>query len=222
MKRFFSYLGRKDILIPPKTIITLSTKDKPIPHKQPANTFKTTPIKSSIIIKGPLGELCFPLHEGLLLENVDISSPLSSSSPSVRVKIDSELFNSIRKPCQNFIKGMWGTTATNIRNCIKGVNDGFYIPIKLVGVGYKATIEEINRKIILKLGFSNDIVVSIPSNINITSISNTKFLIHGIDLREVSQFAYNIRRYRKPEPYNGKGIFVDDETIILKQKKKKK
>lgn len=232
-KRLFSFMGRRSIPIPPNTNVTILPTEL-FSFKQPANTFKTTPIKSSIKIKGPLGELAFPLHEGLLIEE-------SPDSSCLNVKIDQQVFSSIRKPCQKFIKGMWGTTATNVRNCIKGVNDGFYIPIKLVGVGYKATFEgqarsdvkddksssrsiesdKKERKLILKLGFSNDIEVTIPPEIDITIISNTKFLIHGIDFKKVSQLAYNIRRYRKPEPYNGKGIFVDDETIILKQKKKK-
>lgn len=93
------------------------------------------------------------------------------------------------------------------------------MPLRLVGVGYKASVE--GRSLTLKLGYSHDLVVPIPRDIQVSTPTASKVLLCGADYQRLTQFAAKIRAYRKPEPYNGKGIFVGSETIRLKEGKKK-
>lgn len=91
--------------------------------------------------------------------------------------------------------------------------------IKLVGVGYKVNVA--GNKILLKIGFSNTIEIIIPKEIIVTQQSPTKIILSSVDLHKLTLFAALIRSKRKPEPYNGKGIFVEDEIVIRKSSKKK-
>lgn len=95
--------------------------------------------------------------------------------------------------------------------------------MRLVGVGFKATIErsEEETRLVMKLGYSHDVIIRVPAGITATCPTPTKILLHGINYQKVTQFAAILRSKKKPEPYNGKGIFVGDETIVLKEGKKK-
>lgn len=93
------------------------------------------------------------------------------------------------------------------------------MPLRLVGIGYKAATE--GRSLHLKLGYSHGIVIPIPRDIRATIPTASKILLSGANYQRVTQFAAKIRALRKPEPYNGKGIFVGSETIKLKEGKKK-
>lgn len=88
-----------------------------------------------------------------------------------------------------------------------------------MGVGYKASVE--NGVLVLKIGFSHLVNVPIPDDIKVKMLNPTKFLLSGVDYQKVTQFAAKIRAFKKPEPYNGKGIFVADETVKRKEGKKK-
>lgn len=92
--------------------------------------------------------------------------------------------------------------------------------LRLVGVGYKVALEQ-DRGLVLKVGYSHDVVIPLPDGIKATCPSPTRILLSGVDYQKLTQFAAIIRAKRKPEPYNGKGIFVGDETIALKEGKKK-
>ena len=92
--------------------------------------------------------------------------------------------------------------------------------MQLVGVGYKAAIE--GNSINLRVGFSHPIILPIPPHIQARVVNQTKIVLNGPDYQQVTQFAAKIRNYRPPEPYNGKGIFVDGETVIRKEGKKTK
>lgn len=89
----------------------------------------------------------------------------------------------------------------------------------MVGVGYKASVEE--GRINLKVGYTHEMLIPIPDGIRVTMPANTKIVLFGSDYQKVTQFAAKIREKKKPEPYNGKGIFVGNETIRLKEGKKK-
>lgn len=91
--------------------------------------------------------------------------------------------------------------------------------MRLVGVGYKASVSE--GRIVLKVGFTHNIVIDVPDGMSVSCPSPTKIVISGADLQKVMSFAAKIRAFRKPEPYNGKGIFIGMETITLKEGKKK-
>lgn len=99
------------------------------------------------------------------------------------------------------------------------LNKGHEISIRLVGVGYKAALED--DKLILKLGFSHPVILTVPEGINVSLPLPNRIVFRGCNLQKITLFAANIRKLRKPEPYNGKGIFVGDETIKLKEGKKK-
>jgi large subunit ribosomal protein L6 len=117
------------------------------------------------------------------------------------------------------INSIWGLTKSLITNIIKGVNQGFIKKLQLVGIGYKAKIE--NNKLILNLGFSHPIEYIIPDGISINLIKPTLINIIGNNYNQVTQVASTLRTFKRPEPYNGKGIKYLNEKIVLKEKKKK-
>ena len=116
-------------------------------------------------------------------------------------------------------RALWGTTRANINTLVKGVSEGFTKELELVGVGYKARVE--GTKLILSLGFSHDVVVETPNGLKITCTSPTQISIFGADKQLVGQTASEIRNWRKPEPYKGKGIKYTGEYIRRKEGKKK-
>lgn len=126
-------------------------------------------------------------------------------------------------------KAMWGTVRGYLQNHILGVSEGHAAILRLVGVGYRATIEEsaVTKKpeyegqqfVSLKVGYSHPIELGVPRGVKASTPQPTRILLEGVEREVVMQFAAEIRAWRKPEPYKGKGIFVNDETIRLKAKK---
>ena len=114
---------------------------------------------------------------------------------------------------------MWGTQRANIANIVKGVSEGFTINMEINGVGYRANVQE--DKLNLSLGFSHDVVFSIPHGIKITCPKPTQLVVSGSNKQQVGQVAAKIRGYRPPEPYKGKGVKYADEVIVRKEGKKK-
>ncbi len=117
-------------------------------------------------------------------------------------------------------RALWGTTRANINSIVKGVNEGFSKNLELVGVGYKARVEGSN-KLVLSLGFSHDVPVEAPKGIKVSCPSATQITISGADKQLVGQFASEVRKFRKPEPYKGKGVKYENEYIRRKEGKKK-
>lgn len=115
---------------------------------------------------------------------------------------------------------LWGTTRANINTIVKGVHDGFTKNLELVGVGYKARVEGSN-KLVLSLGFSHDVTIVAPQGIKVACATPTQISISGADKQLVGQLAAEIREYRRPEPYKGKGIKYEGEYIRRKEGKKK-
>ncbi|KAJ5955884.1 hypothetical protein ACN42_g1209 [Penicillium freii] len=126
-------------------------------------------------------------------------------------------------------RAMWGTIRALLQNHILGVSEGHVCVLSMVGVGYRATIEEKastvqpdypgQKFVSLKVGFSHPIELGIPQGVVASTPQPTRILLEGVDKRIVTQFAAEIREWRRPEPYKGKGIFVNGETIKLKAKK---
>ncbi|KAK7744242.1 54S ribosomal protein L6 mitochondrial [Cytospora paraplurivora] len=122
---------------------------------------------------------------------------------------------------------MWGTTWAYIQRYIIGVSEGHTAVLRLVGIGYRASIDKRPQLeeypgqdfVCLRLGFSHPIDLGVPKGVTASTPQPTRILLEGINREEVMQFAAKIRRWRVPEPYKGKGIFVNNETIKLKQKK---
>ena len=114
---------------------------------------------------------------------------------------------------------MWGTTRALINNMVKGVADGFTINLEINGVGYRAAVQGKNLQ--LQLGYSHDVNYPIPDGIVIKCDKPTTISITGSDRQKVGQIAAEIRGFRGPEPYKGKGVKYDTETILRKEGKKK-
>ena len=116
-------------------------------------------------------------------------------------------------------RAFWGMQRTLVQNLVTGVTEGFTKVLEITGVGYRAAAQGKNLK--LQLGFSHDVNVAIPDGIEIKTPDQTTVEISGIDRQKVGQIAAEIRRWRKPEPYKGKGIKYRGEYIFRKEGKKK-
>jgi large subunit ribosomal protein L6 len=114
---------------------------------------------------------------------------------------------------------MWGTTRANIANMLKGVSTGYSKTMEITGTGYRAAVQ--GQNLVLNLGFSHDVTYPVPPGIKITTPRPTAVTVEGLDKRLVGQVAAEIRGYRPPEPYKGKGVRYDNETIRRKEGKKK-
>ena len=114
---------------------------------------------------------------------------------------------------------MWGTTRALIASAVKGVSVGYNKTLEIQGTGYRAAV--VGRNLELNLGFSHPVVYPIPDGITITTPRPTSVTVTGADKQQVGQVALDIRRYRPPEPYKGKGIRYDDEQVRRKEGKKK-
>ncbi len=170
----------------------------PIPI--PSNVeISITPLE--VFVKGPLGSMKQTLTRDVLLE-------LSENILRIKMANDSKRANT-----------MSGTTRALIANMVRGVSIGFEKKLLLVGVGYRAQANQ--NKINLALGFSHPINYIVPEGVTIETPTQTEIIIKGIDKQKVGQTAAEIRSYRKPEPYKGKGVRYSDEVIILKETKKK-
>ena len=157
---------------------------------------------NTVTAKGKLGELSCSFDAShvaaKLEENAVRVSPLSDSKQS---------------------RALWGTTRAKINTMIKGVSEGFTRNLELLGVGYKARVE--GTKLILSLGYSHDVIFPAPEGVKIACPSATNISISGADKQLVGQVAAEIREFRKPEPYKGKGIRKEGEYVRRKEGKKK-
>jgi large subunit ribosomal protein L6 len=161
---------------------------------------------------GNLGELTLEVPDFVKLEHDTEAKTASLSIEDVDEKRQHE---------------MWGTSWAYLNNYITGVSEGHSAILRLVGVGYRASIENRRGKqeypgqkfLCLKLGFTHPVEEPIPKGVAVSTPSPTRILIEGTDKEAIMSFAGRVKQWRKPEPYKGKGIFINDETIKLKSKK---
>ena len=158
-------------------------------------------INGMVIAKGTLGELKLPL------------------TPHVEATVDGNKVSVGPKGDERLARVMWGTTRALIANMVKGVSAGFLRSLEITGTGYRAAVNGKNLE--MNLGFSHPVVYPVPEGIKITCERPTSIRVEGIDKRLVGQVAAEIRSFRPPEPYKGKGARYTDETIRRKQGKKK-
>ncbi len=157
-------------------------------------------VESGVLkVKGPKGELVQELHP-------HISIAREANSVNVKVK----------KEDDGGDRALWGLFGSLLGNMLTGVTQGFEKKLEINGIGYKASIT--GKKLVLSLGFSHDIEYDIPGDVNI-SVEKNIITVNGISKQRVGQVAAQIRGYRKPEPYLGKGIKYLDEVIRRKQGK---
>lgn len=157
-------------------------------------------------VKGPKGELSLRVHDDVTVALQD------NEAGKKQVKVDPRS-KSREARC------LWGTTWSLIRNMMKGVHEGYSQKLEIQGVGYRAAIQGSN--LVLQLGYSHEVVYPVPEGISITVEKQTAIMITGIDKQRVGQVAAEIRSYRPPEPYKGKGIRREGEFILRKEGKKK-
>ena len=154
-----------------------------------------------ISVKGPLGTLKQPLSAQVTVERVD-------NQLQVKVANTSTVANA-----------MSGTVRALLANMVQGVTKGYEKKLMLVGVGYRAQAQ--GDKLNLTLGFSHPVVHQMPKGIKVETPTQTEIMIKGIDKQVVGQVAAEVRAYRSPEPYKGKGVRYSDEKVVLKETKKK-
>ncbi|PVU95165.1 hypothetical protein BB561_002003 [Smittium simulii] len=213
-----SNIGKLPIRYPDTIKIDLSDK----PFSETDARYRQT---STLTILGPLGNLKQFI---LPFVNLKISEPVADDSNSASNSSENETsYGTISVSVEDSLikkqRQMWGTTRSLIQNMITGVTEGFTATLKLVGVGYRASIEKINNVEVLqlKLGYAQPVNISIPSNLSVKAPFPTVIIVKGIDFQQVKLYAAKIRAKKKPEPYNQKGIFVNGETIKKKEGKKK-
>lgn len=154
---------------------------------------------------------------------VSVKGPLGTLSQqfSNNVSIDREGDTLVFAPRQGAANAhaMSGTVRAIVNNMVQGVSKGFEKKLTLVGVGYRAQAQ--GDKLNLTLGFSHPVVHQMPAGVKVETPTQTEILIKGIDKQAVGQVAAEVRAYRQPEPYKGKGVRYADEVIVLKETKKK-
>ena len=155
----------------------------------------------TVKVKGPKGEL-----QVTLVKEVD-------------VKVDADGVHVLPREGVEKTRQMWGLSRTLVNNLVVGVTQGFTQKLEINGVGYRAAVQ--GKNLNLQLGFSHDVAYPIPAGINIVCEKPTAISISGIDKQLVGQVAAEIRGYRPPEPYKGKGVKYAEEHIRRKEGKKK-
>jgi large subunit ribosomal protein L6 len=151
--------------------------------------------------KGKLGELFLELPEKVSLVVNDNQITVSPVDESKEARM------------------RWGTSRNLVRNLVQGVHEGFTVNLEINGVGYRAAVQ--GKELVLQLGYSHDVHFPVPHGITIKCEKPTSVAIHGMDRQKVGQVAAEIRSFRPPEPYKGKGIKYNDEVIVRKEGKKK-
>ncbi|MCF6273570.1 MAG: 50S ribosomal protein L6 [Rhodobacteraceae bacterium] len=155
----------------------------------------------SIEVKGPKGTLGF------------------KATDDVTIKVDGNVITVTPRGTSKRARQQWGMSRTCIANLVQGVTGGFKKELEINGIGYRAALQ--GKVLKLSLGYSHDVLFDIPDDVTITCPKNTHIIVEGIDSQVVGQVAANIRAWRKPEPYKGKGIKYKDEFIFRKEGKKK-
>ncbi len=171
---------------------------KPVPV--PAGVTATVD-GQKVTAKGPKGELFFVANDEVsvkLEDNAVVVQPINDSKDA---------------------RSKWGMSRTMVENIFKGVKDGYERKLEINGVGYRASLQGKNLQ--LALGFSHDVVYQTPEGITIAVPKPTEIIVSGISKQQVGQVAAEIREYRGPEPYKGKGVKYAEERIVRKEGKKK-
>ncbi|MHB1175250.1 MAG: 50S ribosomal protein L6 [Sulfuriferula sp.] len=155
----------------------------------------------AITVKGPLGTLVQRANADVVVEREGDALQFKAASDSIRSN------------------AMSGTMRALLANMVQGVTKGFEKKLTLIGVGYRA--QAAGDALNLSLGYSHPIVHKMPVGVKVETPTQTEILIKGIDRQQVGQVAADVRAYRKPEPYKGKGVRYADEVVTIKETKKK-
>jgi large subunit ribosomal protein L6 len=160
-----------------------------------------TVVDGILTAKGKLGELTMPVSE------------------RVEAKIEDGRLAVVPRNKEAASRMMWGTTRANVANMVEGVSKGYAKVLEITGTGFRASVQGSN--LVMNLGFSHDVVFAVPPGIKISCEKPTLIKVEGIDKRLVGQVCAEIRAFRPPEPYKGKGVKFEGEAIRRKEGKKK-
>ena len=155
----------------------------------------------TIEVKGPKGTRTFTATDDVTLSVADNAVTVEPRGKSKRAR------------------QQWGMSRTMVQNCVTGVSDGFKKELEIQGVGYRAQMQ--GNVLKLSLGYSHDVDFEVPTGVTVSTPKNTEVVVEGADQQVVGQVAANIREWRAPEPYKGKGIRYKGEYIFRKEGKKK-
>ena len=155
----------------------------------------------TVTAKGPKGELQFVVNKEVLVKMEDGAVQVDPRDQSKEAR------------------SKWGMSRTMVANIMTGVKDGFEKKLEINGVGYRAAMQ--GTDVQLSLGFSHEVIYRVPEGVTVACPKPTEIVVSGIDKQKVGQVAAEIRSYRPPEPYKGKGVKYADETIFRKEGKKK-
>jgi len=204
-----SRIGAAPITIPES--VTLTVIEPPPPR---GGIVRRVAVPKTLNIEGPLGKISLPFPHFMQFSHDTTARKAAFAVLDQARRVQRE---------------MWGTTRATLANAILGVTEGHSTILRLNGVGYRATIEKsaITKKpeydgqqfVSLKLGYRHPIEMPVPSGVRVSTPQPTRILLEGSSKEVVNKFAAEIREWRRPEPYKGKGIFVNGETIRLKAKK---
>jgi large subunit ribosomal protein L6 len=152
---------------------------------------------------------------------ISVKGPLGTLSRTFgpQVTIEKNGQELVFKAADDEARALQGTLRALVANMVKGVSQGFEKKLTLVGVGYRA--QAAGDKLNLSLGFSHPVVHSMPKGVKVETPQQTEIVVKGIDKQQVGQVAAEIRAYRPPEPYKGKGVRYFDERVVIKETKKK-
>lgn len=142
-----------------------------------------------------------------------------TATDDIDILLDGDIVTVKPRGSSKRARQQWGMARSMVANLAQGVSDGFKKEMELVGVGYRAAMQGKDLK--LSLGYSHDVIFEVPAGITVTVPKQTEIIIEGMDQQQVGQVAANIRQWRKPEPYKGKGIRYKGEFIFRKEGKKK-
>lgn len=156
-------------------------------------------------------------------QTVEVKGPKGmrsfTATDDVTITLDGETVSVSPRGTSKRARQQWGMARTQIANCVEGVTTGFKKELEINGVGYRAQIQGSTLK--LNLGYSHEVNFDVPQGVTVTCPKQTEIVVEGIDQQLVGQVAANIREWRRPEPYKGKGIKYKDEYIFRKDGKKK-
>ncbi len=155
----------------------------------------------TVEVKGPKGTLNF------------------KATDDVTIKVEDNVISITPRGKSKRALQQWGMSRTRVQNLVTGVSDGFKKELEISGVGYRAQMQ--GNVLRLQLGYSHDVNFEVPEGVTVTAPKQTEVIVEGIDAQLVGQVAANIREWRKPEPYKGKGIKYKGEFIFRKEGKKK-
>jgi len=154
-----------------------------------------------VTVKGGKGTLQFTIHDEVEINKAENELTFAARNDKIAAN------------------ALAGTTRAVVNNMVVGVSQGFERKLELVGVGYRAQAQ--GKKLNLTLGFSHPVEYPVPEGITIETPSQTEIVVRGVDKQQVGQVAAEIRAYRPPEPYKGKGVRYSDEVVVRKEAKKK-